>query len=106
MNEEIQPCPFCGKKPVIREAEYDGEFMGYVFKCEGCGCNSIAYESMEEAKTAWNTRAPNVSENELVKLLATLVDAYHDELSARSKHICAIHRAKDFLKDYADTYSG
>ncbi len=36
MSEELKPCPFCGKKPIIEHWSSDG--MMYMVKCNNPDC--------------------------------------------------------------------
>ena len=49
---ELKKCPFCGG-----EAKLVGDKYHWVF-CEGCQGGSHAFETVEEAIKAWNTRKP------------------------------------------------
>ena len=56
MNE-LKPCPFCGKTPVI----YRGTFSEkYRVRCEkGCGVETAPFGLKERAIEAWNRRVDN-----------------------------------------------
>ena len=65
----LLPCPFCGSNAM---ADYDAvrPFEWAVF-CEACGVMPLVSESEHDARLAWNTRAPILSESELKKLEET-----------------------------------
>ena len=58
-KQEMKPCPFCGcvdlyhfiypfkRKPGVR---------GCYVKCQNCGATTGSFETIEEARTAWNER--------------------------------------------------
>ena len=104
VKENLKECPFCGGKADIFVVNDDGENNkeGFVASCNNCGCSTIFCESEAEAVTPWNNRAPNECENELVKLLAIIVDSWDCELNLHSKRMQAVLAAKDLLKSYAD----
>ena len=64
----LVPCPMCKGDGAL-----DSEFpMGaFWVLCTGCGLQTEAFETEEEARLAWNTRAPILSESELKKLEET-----------------------------------
>ena len=49
---ELKRCPFCGG-----EAKLVGDKYHWVL-CDGCQGGSHAFETVEEAINAWNTRKP------------------------------------------------
>lgn len=64
---ELLPCPFCGKKPELREllVHYDdgphgpvGSYSGhFLVACDECGIE-VGEEYRDDAIAAWNRRAP------------------------------------------------
>ena len=59
---ELKPCPFCGKQPYTDEdtaADFGQRRTGneYAIACSWCEVSAPGAESMEQAITAWNTRA-------------------------------------------------
>ena len=56
---ELQPCPFCGSKPIYTE----NYMMGHKIDCENPDCRikpeTIWCGSLDLAEKAWNTRAEN-----------------------------------------------
>ena len=61
----LLPCPMCKG-----EGALDSEFpMGaFWVLCTGCGLQTEAFETEAEARLAWNTRAPILSEEEMEML--------------------------------------
>lgn len=56
MSEKLKPCPFCGGKPFMVDAEIDGR-THYIFKCAACHSTSGAMQmSRTKAAEAWNRR--------------------------------------------------
>ena len=58
MNEELKPCPFCGRKDRLNIDHYksDGEWFSYV-ECEKCMANGPVGRQTIDAIDAWNRRA-------------------------------------------------
>ena len=54
-RDELKPCPFCGRKAILRRDSH-GCYIG----CENGMCSVLPttwyYETEEEAITAWNRR--------------------------------------------------
>ena len=64
----LKPCPFCGKHTavILKEPTYGEERInGYQYQVvcdvheEGCGGSGGYYDTIKEAKEAWNRRAEN-----------------------------------------------
>lgn len=56
---KLKPCPFCGGTAgAIGDGAFDEDNCFWV-RCWECGAETSAYESVEEAKEAWNRRADN-----------------------------------------------
>lgn len=55
---ELKPCPFCGGK-AQRMAWHDDNPFGkpYFIECKKCECMTTLYETLNQAKEAWNRRA-------------------------------------------------
>lgn len=58
---ELKPCPFCGRKAVLREKANIGT---YIVECTNGNCPASYmigndYETEEEAAEVWNRRADN-----------------------------------------------
>ena len=60
MNEELKPCPFCGRKPIIEHWSSGG--VMYMVKCNNPDC-LVSVESypkghkLSEVIAEWNRRA-------------------------------------------------
>ena len=61
----LVPCQRCAGVPKL-ESEFPD--VGYFFYTCSCGIETGAYPTKYEARLAWNTRAPILSESELKKL--------------------------------------
>lgn len=62
----LLPCPFCNGNVGI---EYDTiEPYQFVAYCQNCGVYEGACDTEKEARLAWNTRAPILSESEMEML--------------------------------------
>lgn len=71
---ELLPCPFCGGEAHIRETfdvigwtgDEPIEQLAYVYECDTQDCQvyvqTKAYPTVENATTAWNTRAERTCE--------------------------------------------
>lgn len=60
MSEELKPCPFCGKKPIIEHWSSDG--MMYMVKCNNpdCAVPVVSYPNGRDLNMVikeWNRRA-------------------------------------------------
>lgn len=56
-NEQLLPCPFCGRTAVIRDHQFWELPKTYGVECSYCGAMSFQFFSaMGEAVAAWNTR--------------------------------------------------
>ena len=84
-TEELKPCPFCGQKPDAFERASDetptGKFAVVRCLCGGFyACAHRCGDNMQEAITAWNTRAshPDTSlADELAEALSDVVECYN-----------------------------
>ena len=64
-NEELKPCPFCGKPVDMYKYDYNeyneqgiqGHEVGFVIICFDCHIDMGEYNTEEEAIKAWNRRA-------------------------------------------------
>ena len=59
MENDLKPCPFCGKQPVLTESKLDLRHILYAYDCYGDehhSCGVGYFESAELAKEAWNRR--------------------------------------------------
>lgn len=61
----LLPCPMCGKVGVLHSI--DGCQTIYA-ACPVCGIMTRAYKGHEQARLAWNTRAPILSKREMEML--------------------------------------
>ena len=52
-KEELKKCPFCGGKAILYAAG-----IPYV-RCDNCGTQTTAYQTPDEAISAWNRRHNN-----------------------------------------------
>lgn len=56
-EEQLKPCPFCGKKPKVRDLE---KFKAFTVDCVNADCGANAFvkacSTLEEAIEAWNKR--------------------------------------------------
>lgn len=57
----LEPCPFCGGKPIYHAHRIAEDAMAAFVSCSKCGCQTEyfedAYAPRAQAITAWNTRA-------------------------------------------------
>ena len=58
-------CPRCGKAGVLHSIDNCKTIYA---ACPVCGIMTRAYKGHEQARLAWNTRAPILSESEMEKL--------------------------------------
>ena len=101
--DNLKSCPFCGGLPVLVPVlDDEKKFCGYVASCTRCGCSTPAKDEMSEVVAVWNNRAPNEREVTLERLLAGLVNSFHEEIHAAGMRTRGIHQAEDFLKSNAD----
>lgn len=63
----LVPCPWCNGS----RKETNNSKVGYWVFCLECGADGPASVNEYEARLAWNTRAPILSESELKKLEET-----------------------------------
>lgn len=63
----LLPCPFCKKLNAVLNCS---RFNHWIF-CYECGADGPNTTNEYEARLAWNTRAPILSEIELKKLVET-----------------------------------
>lgn len=62
----LLPCPWCNRTPVV---EYDTiELFEWTVICPLCGVYPGCCDTEMQARLAWNSRAPILSESELKKL--------------------------------------
>lgn len=103
VSENLKDCPFCGGKAEIQSViDTEDGCEGVIATCLNCGCCTQLCDSKIDAVSCWNERVSRSRENELLKLLAILVDSWDCELNMHSRRMKAILAAKDLLKDYAD----
>lgn len=60
MNEELEPCPFCGgkaKKQAVETTILGDTYWGV--KCTECNCGTAGYLNYNDAIKAWNRRTNN-----------------------------------------------
>ena len=57
----LLPCPGCGGDNLVERYVCGDNFMD----CKTCGWTGPMKDSSEEARLAWNTRAPILSEREM-----------------------------------------
>lgn len=55
MNEELEPCPFCGREAVIKRSS-DSR---YYVMCGKCEAKTHKYIDKSDAIEAWNRRVDN-----------------------------------------------
>lgn len=64
-DDALLPCPFCGGKAYMVDAEIDGR-EHYIAKCGTCYSTSgVMQLSRPEAVAAWNRRAERTCRNDL-----------------------------------------
>lgn len=61
----LVPCPRCGKAGVLHSIDNCKTIYA---ACPVCGIMTRAYKGHEQARLAWNTRAPILSAEELKKV--------------------------------------
>ena len=57
--EDIKPCPFCGSKSLyqfIYPYKRKPGLRGCYVKCNKCGSCTGSYETIDDARDAWNKR--------------------------------------------------
>ena len=64
--EVLLPCPFCGGKGAIENDRCDAPC--WLVYCVDCGVYPELCWTEQEARLAWNTRAPILSESEMEML--------------------------------------
>ena len=56
-EEQLKPCPFCGKKAILEERL---DYADFAVRCQTITCHVLPctwyYDSPEEAVEAWNKR--------------------------------------------------
>ena len=57
MQNELRPCPFCGKTPKIHRSVFSEQ---YRIRCEnGCGAETAPFGTKDKAIEKWNRRVDN-----------------------------------------------
>lgn len=65
----LAPCPMCKGEARLNTWRLEAERKNpAVVKCSKCGFETRVYDRIKDARLAWNTRAPILSESELKKL--------------------------------------
>ena len=82
MNENMKPCPFCGRAEIAVKQSYDQALDGMLFQavCVKCGCRSGHHDTIPAVASQWNTRAPDPRVERLVEALQGIVNASFTEL--------------------------
>ena len=66
MNKELKPCPFCGKKPLIRRTAigYASDYHTEVWEilCENCGCKLTKEKFTSKFQIDWNGQVEYVDD--------------------------------------------
>lgn len=62
IDEELLPCPFCGKAPNIDEFHHQTAGVHWIICCNNDACTETVVDekTREKAVAKWNTRADNV----------------------------------------------
>ena len=63
--QELKPCPFCGSKPILKEAKsMYSDMTAFYVRCDNYNCPvtvaTCNRDTPEEAFELWNTRAQDV----------------------------------------------
>lgn len=79
MTEELKPCPFCNGRSdlLVIQDPYISSYISYNFyvQCDDCGVegpsidvahNTDCRSAIKEAITAWNKRAPEACDNDMM----------------------------------------
>lgn len=68
--QEPLPCPFCGGKPTLDNSDITRREWYF---CEDCGVKTASFiPTFDEAREAWNRRAPSADTRRLAYLEAAL----------------------------------
>lgn len=94
-EQELKPCPFCGKKPDVIEYSSYGS-IHYRVQCHACGTGTRSVLAKARLSILWNTRHSDPMLEELAEKVA---DHYcNDELLKEMAG--ALEKAKEYLDEY------
>lgn len=84
MGEVSLRCPFCGGKPLLREAVGESWVV-----CQSCQASTVMRTNKESAISAWNTRATDALLRRAAAALEPLYRIDRDGLGSARRHVNA-----------------
>ena len=76
---QLLPCPFCGGEARLKE--YTEPIKISWIKCNDCGVESLPFDTIEKAITAWNTRNP------MERIVERLESEFNKHRDAKKTHL-------------------